>query len=109
MSPQAAAGAAEPRFARAALFPEARLPDAAALLERGRELARSVTVGPSPFLAARGVPCENDAKRRAMAERRIMLHAQIGYRDLAKSRRAWADIHERTAKAGRAAGRAAPA
>lgn len=94
--------AEEPRLARAEIFPEPELPDAAALIARGRTLARTVTVGPSPFLAEQGVSCENDYKRRAMAEGRVMLHAQIGFRDPARSRRAWAEIHERTAKAGQA-------
>lgn len=92
--------AAEPRLARAEIFPEPELPDAAALLARGRALARDVTVGPSPFLEQYGVDCENAHKRRAMAAGRVMLHAQIGFRDPARSRRAWAEIHERTAKAG---------
>ena len=92
--------AGEPPLARAEVFPEPKLPDAAALVARGRALARSVTVGRSPFLEQYGVDCENAHKRRAMAEGRVMLHAQIGYRDLAKSRRAFAEIHERTSKAG---------
>jgi hypothetical protein len=100
--PRPPGAAGEPPLARAAVFPEPELPDAAALVARGRALARTVTVGACPFLEHYGVACENDHKRRAMAEGRVMLHAQIGYRDLAKSRRAWAEIHARTAAAGRA-------
>ena len=99
--PRAPGAAGEPPLARAAVFPEPELPDAAALMARGRTLAETVTVGRSAFLEHYGVACENDHKRAAMAEGRVMLHAQIGYRDLAKSRRAWAEIHERTAAAGR--------
>src|SRR5690606_15985137 len=38
--------------------------------------------------------CEAEYKRRCMRERRVTMHAQIGYRDPAKSRRAWAEIWE---------------
>lgn len=76
------------------VFPEHALPDAAALIEEGRSMAKTVTVGRSPFLEHYGVSCEAEYKRRCMRERRVTMHAQIGYRDPAKSRRAWAEIWE---------------
>ena len=87
---------------RRALFPEPELPDAAALIAEGRALAKDHRVGPCPFLAEYGVACEADFKRKAAAEKLVTLHAQIGYRDPARSRQAWAEIAERVAKAGHA-------
>ncbi len=84
---------------RARLLPEAGLPDAAALIAEGRALAGRITVGPAPFLAAHGVACEADYKRARAAEGTIMLHAQVGYRDPEKSRRAFAEIYQRLARA----------
>jgi methylmalonyl-CoA mutase cobalamin-binding domain/chain len=79
-------------LARAAILPEPDLPDGAALLAEGRALARDWQVGPSPFLAHHKVASEADFKRRAMAQGRIMRHAQIGFRDPEKSRRAYGEI-----------------
>jgi hypothetical protein len=42
---------------RKQVFPEASLPDAAALIEEGRAMGKTVTVGRSPFLETFGVPC----------------------------------------------------
>jgi len=85
---------------RAHILPEPELPQAAELLAEGRRLARTVTAGPCPFLVTYGVRTESEYKRQAMAEGTIMLHAQIGYRSLAKSQRAYAEIYERVAAAG---------
>lgn len=87
---------------RRALFPEPELPDAKALIAEGQALAKLHRVGPCPFLAAYGVASEAEFKRRAAAEKKVTLHAQIGYRDPARSRQAWAEIAERVAKAGHA-------
>jgi len=76
--------------------------DAAACLDAGRRLARAVGVGRCPFLDHYGVACEADFKRRAMTEGRITLHAQIGFRDPDKSRRAWAEIYNALDRAGHA-------
>ena len=43
---------------RGRVFPEVFLPDPQALIEEGRNMARQVTVGRSPFLETYGVPCE---------------------------------------------------
>lgn len=85
---------------RKQVFPEASLPDAAALIEEGRTMARTVTVGRSPFLETYGVPCEIAYKRKCTEHGRVMMHAQIGFRDQAKSQRAWAEIWEALDKAG---------
>ncbi|MGH6952948.1 MAG: cobalamin-dependent protein, partial [Alphaproteobacteria bacterium] len=85
---------------RKRVFPEAELPDWRELVAEGRKLAASVTVGRSPFLDHYGVASESDYKRRAMAERRLMFHGQIGFREAEKSRRAYALIHDQLAKRG---------
>ena len=85
---------------RQSLLPEPELPYAPELLAEGRRLAQIARVGACPFLSTYGVACESDYKRRRAGERAIMLHAQIGYRSLAKSRRAYAEIYERLTAAG---------
>lgn len=85
---------------RQALFGEDRLPDCVELIARGRDRARRARVEPGRFLAHYGVASEAEYKRQAVAGGRIMQHAQIGYRDLEKSRRAWAEVHEAVDKAG---------
>jgi methylmalonyl-CoA mutase cobalamin-binding subunit len=82
------------------LLPEPDLPQGDALLAEGRALARDWTLGRSAFLTAEGVASEYDFKLRAMAEGRIQQHAQIGYRDAEKSRRAYAEIWESCAAQG---------
>jgi len=83
-----------------ALLDGVRELDGAALVATGRGLAGSVSVGRCAFLDAVGDPCEAAYKRRCMAAGRVMMHAQIGYRDLDKSRRAWAGIHRALSDAG---------
>ena len=89
------------RLERARIIPESPLKGGEAL-ERGRARARGVTVGPSRFLEARGFASELAFKRRQIAERRFTFHAQIGYRRLEDSQRAYAEIHDRLAEAGHA-------
>ena len=79
---------------RAAILPEACLPDAAEVMARGRGRARQVRGASCAFLDHYGMASEAAYKRQAIAEGRIMQHAQIGYRDLGKSIRAWGDIYE---------------
>jgi hypothetical protein len=76
------------------IFPEDHLPLTPELQARGRELAKIHRVAPGSFLKENAVPSEAEFKRRESAAGRIMLHAQIGFRDLEKSRRAWGEIHE---------------
>jgi methylmalonyl-CoA mutase cobalamin-binding domain/chain len=85
---------------RRQIFPEATLPDAAALVAEGRAMASSVGVGPSAFLQTFGEVSEIAYKRRCTAQGRVMMHAQIGFRDPAKSQRAYAEIWEALDKAG---------
>jgi methylmalonyl-CoA mutase cobalamin-binding subunit len=75
-------------------------PKGADLLSEGRALVRDWTVGPSVFLQHFGVTSERDYKLAAMAEGRVMCHAQIGWRDPAKSIRAFREIWETCDKAG---------
>ena len=75
-------------------------PKGADLLSEGRALVRDWRVGPSAFLQHFGVISERDYKLAAMAEGRVMCHAQIGWRDPAKSIRAYREIWETCDKAG---------
>jgi methylmalonyl-CoA mutase cobalamin-binding subunit len=85
---------------RSHIFPEAELPAASLLIEEGKQLAKRAGLGPSPFLSANNVECEIDYKRKCVAEGKLMLHAQFGFRDPNKSRRAFREIHERLDRAG---------
>ncbi len=85
---------------RRSIFPETELPDCASLLAEGRKAAAMIRVGPSPFLKHYGVESEAAYKRRCMDEGRLMFHAHIGFRDGAKTRRAWVEIYEALDKAG---------
>jgi hypothetical protein len=79
---------------RERVLPEGAI-DGAAALARGRTHAAQLALGASPFLARHGVASELAFKRRSMARGRMTFHAQIGYRGLDDSRRAWAEIHDR--------------
>jgi methylmalonyl-CoA mutase cobalamin-binding subunit len=84
---------------RAGLLPEPGLPRGADLLAEGRRLARDWQVGPCAFLGHYAVACEADYKLSRMAAGEIMQHAQIGFRDRAKSlgayRRIWEECEAR--------------
>lgn len=82
-------------FERTKILPETKLPDASALIAEGRQLAESVRVKPNPFLEMHGVASESEYKRQRMAQSAVMFHSQIGYRQLSKSQRAYAEIYER--------------
>ena len=84
---------------RRTLLGDAPLPDCAELIEAGRERAKTVQVVPGAFLTHYGVASEAEYKRLAVAESSVMQHAQIGFRDPEKSRRAWAEIYEACARA----------
>ncbi|MDA0703017.1 MAG: hypothetical protein O3A96_07240 [Proteobacteria bacterium] len=85
---------------RAQLLPEPELPDIAALIAEGRQLAKSVTPGRNAFLDHYGVDSEAEYKRRCVAEGRVMLHAHIGFNDAAKTARSCAEIWEALDKKG---------
>ncbi|MCR9255694.1 MAG: cobalamin-dependent protein [Alphaproteobacteria bacterium] len=85
---------------RGRILPEDRLPEAAELIARGGALADAVTVGASAFLGHHDVACEAEFKRREAAAGRITVHSQIGYRDPAKTKRAWREIWEKAGERG---------
>lgn len=89
-----------PNFQRTHILPETNLPDANELIAQGQELAKTVRVQPGPFLQKYGVASESAFKRERMTQRVIMFHSQIGYRQLEKSKRAYAEIYERLAAVG---------
>lgn len=75
-------------------------PKGADLLSEGRALSADWTVGPSAFLTHHGVTSERAYKLAAMRDGRVMAHAQIGWRDPAKSIRAYREIWETCDRAG---------
>ena len=85
---------------RKQLLPEPELPDLAELVSEGRRLGRTASIGRSAFQDHYGVASESDYKRLRIAEGRVMLHAQIGFRDPDKTRRSWAEIYEALDKRG---------
>lgn len=85
---------------RRTILPETDLPRGADVVRAGWERARDVRVGSCAFLSEYAVACEIEAKAAAARDGRIMLHAQIGWRDPGKTRDAWAAIHTETAKSG---------
>jgi len=82
---------------RSKLFPESDLPPCPELIERGRALASETPLGRCAFLDHYAIESEAAYKRRCIAESKLMFHAQIGYRSLAKSKRAAREIHQRLA------------
>ncbi len=82
------------------ILPEDHLRSGAELLEGGRALARDWQIGSSPFLDHVGHRCEAEFKRICATSGRIMQHAQIGFRDGAKTKRAYTEIYETCQKQG---------
>ena len=85
---------------RAQLLPEPELPDLAGLISDARRLANQVSIGRSAFQDHYGVASEAEYKRMRAAQGQVMLHAQIGFRDQDKMRRACAEIYEALDKRG---------
>lgn len=81
-------------LARNEILPEEHLRSGSELLNDGRALARDWRVGKSPFLDHVGHASEAEFKRTCAASGRIMQHAQIGFRDPEKTRRAFREIYE---------------
>ncbi len=79
---------------RQEIFPEKKLPDATELLASGSTAAKDYCVGSNPFLSQHNVDSEASYKRKSAASRRIMHHAQVGFRSLDKSCRAYAEIYD---------------
>lgn len=80
---------------RKLILPERELPDAAALVQEGRQAAERITVGHGSFLIHHNVSSEHEYKQKQAGQGRIMRHAQIGYRSLDRSCRAYAEIYAR--------------
>jgi methylmalonyl-CoA mutase cobalamin-binding subunit len=85
---------------RTQILPEADLPDITELLREGKHMSSSVTVSTCPFLTKNDVRSEFEYKNQQIAEGAIMLHGQIGYRSLTKSKLAYAKIYEKITEAG---------
>ncbi len=76
------------------------LPRGLDLIADGRNLAREHRLGGCAFLSEYGVASETEYKLTAAGEGRVMQHAQIGYRDPARSREAWREIAGSVARQG---------
>ncbi len=87
-------------LSRPAILPEIDLPDARELIETGRALAASVKVGSSRFLQTHNVESETAYKRARAADRQLMFHAQIGWRDPILTAENMALIESRVAEHG---------
>lgn len=77
-----------------------RMKPGADLIAAGRSMARDWQVGSNIFLKETGMPSEAAWKRRAAAEKRIMQHAHIGFRDVNRTIEAIRTVHGDCAKAG---------
>jgi methylmalonyl-CoA mutase cobalamin-binding subunit len=77
-----------------------RLRPGADLLAEGRAMAREWRVGGSPFMTQYGVRCEAEWKRKASAEKRIMQHAHIGFRDVNRTIEGIRTVHGTCADGG---------
>jgi methylmalonyl-CoA mutase cobalamin-binding subunit len=75
------------------IFPEIKLPEFDDLLGEAKEIADTVTIGECPFLVKNDVKSEFEYKRQKVHRKELMFHAQIGYRDFVKTRRAYKEIN----------------
>ncbi|MFX0063840.1 MAG: hypothetical protein ACFFC7_16845 [Candidatus Hermodarchaeota archaeon] len=66
------------------ILTEKGLPDVEELLKQGHDLSQDICVGSCPFLLKYNVRSEIEFKQKQMAKRKIMLHAQVGYRSLSE-------------------------
>jgi methylmalonyl-CoA mutase cobalamin-binding subunit len=87
-------------LSRNAIFPEAGLPDFAALRAEAKGRARQLKLTDCPFLTANKISSEADYKRLCMQNGRIMRHAQVGFRDPGKTSRAISTIYDQLTDAG---------
>jgi methylmalonyl-CoA mutase cobalamin-binding domain/chain len=78
----------------------ARMRPASDLIAEGRALARDWRVGPNRFLRTAEVGSEAEYKRRCVAAGRIMQHAHIGFRSVARTREAITEVHGACAACG---------
>lgn len=82
-----------PSLKRDIILPETNLPVVDELVQQARE--PGFIVGPCAFLSHYRVDSEYRYKQNQSDDRRIMLHAQIGYRSLKQSIYAYQEIHNR--------------
>jgi methylmalonyl-CoA mutase cobalamin-binding subunit len=85
---------------RSTILPEPELPDSGELLDEGRLCAETIDTGSCPFLTTYAVDSEAAYKRLRMGDGALMFHAQFGFRNFDKSRRAFSEIYEKLAAAG---------
>lgn len=79
---------------RKQLFPGEALPQVAEIIDEGKQTAETTTVGQCVFLDHFEVSSEHEYKIEQTKSGRVMRHAQIGYRSLDRSCRAYREIHE---------------
>ena len=77
-----------------------RLRPAADLITEGRALARQWRAGSNCFLRTAEVGSEAEYKRRCVANGRLMQHAHIGFRSVARTRNAIGEVHAACAARG---------
>ncbi len=82
------------------LLIDPRLTPGADLLAAGRAMARDWRLGPCRFLTEKNVASEAEWKRRAMAEKRIMQHAHIGFRNVDRTIEAIGEVYEKCGASG---------
>lgn len=82
------------------IFPEEELPDCNDLIAIGRKEAKKTAVGHSLFLSHYNVASEYDYKIRQSENGHVMMHGQIGYRSLERSKQAYEEIYEKIDQAG---------
>ncbi len=75
------------------IFPETKLPEFDDIVGVAKELADNIIIGECPFLVENEVKSEFEYKRQKIHRKELMFHAQIGYRDFIKTRRAYKEIN----------------
>lgn len=75
-------------------------PSGKAVIDAGRKLAKDWQLERNLFLEHFHVVSEAAYKREAMSQGRVMQHAQVGFRDIDKTKRAWLEIYETCLKKG---------
>jgi methylmalonyl-CoA mutase cobalamin-binding subunit len=82
------------KLKKAQIFPEPKLPIIDDIIEEARNISQGITVGECPFLVENEVKSECDYKKKKIQKKELMFHGQIGYRDLAKTTRAYQEIYQ---------------
>ena len=90
----------EKLFSRSSILPENEFIKTAELVQNGQKLAKTITLGHSEFLRLENELCEFDYKNRQVANKKIMQHAQIGFRSLGRTIEAAHSIYETVSQSG---------